>query len=102
MDAFNSAFGLLILAVLLIKIFALVDAAIRPAQAYTAADKQSKNFWLILLGVLVAFDLIFGGSLGLISLVGLIAALVYLVDVRPAVKAVGGGRSGSQGPYGPW
>jgi hypothetical protein len=29
---------------------------------------------------------------------------VYVVDVRPAVRQVGGGRRGStnEGPYGPW
>ena len=35
---------------------------------------------------------------------GVVAAAVYLVDVRPAVKQVGGGgsRGTHMGPYGPW
>jgi hypothetical protein len=36
-----------------------------------------------------------------IGIIGVIAVIVYIVDVRPAVRSLGrGGRS--QGPYGPW
>jgi hypothetical protein len=42
--------------------------------------------------------------LSFLNLIGVVGAAVYLIDVRPAVKQVGGG--GSQGthmgPYGPW
>ena len=33
---------------------------------------------------------------------GLVAAIVYLVDVRPAVRSLSGGSGGSGGPYGGW
>src|SRR3954453_15537439 len=73
---------------------ALIDAATRPANAYLAADKQTKPFWILVL-VLGFF----------IFLVGVIAALVYCTDVRPAVRGVGGGSSGrgssSHAPDGP-
>jgi len=92
------------IAVFLLKAVAFVDAAIRPQQAYVAAGKQTKPFWLIILGITAFADLIgFGGFLGIISIIGVIAALVYFLDVRPALKQVGGGRSSSGGgPYGPW
>lgn len=93
-------------ALLAMKIWALADAAIRPAEAFPAADKQTKVFWLILLGVAVLLDLVFrSGPLGLFSIIGTVAAAVYLAGVRPAVKeASGRGRrsGGSDGPYGPW
>lgn len=93
----------LALAVFLLKAIALADAALKPKQAYVAADKQTKPFWLIILGITAFADLIgFGGFLGIISIIGVIAALVYFLDVRPALKQVGGGRSSSEGPYGPW
>jgi Protein of unknown function (DUF2516) len=89
-------------AVFLLKAAALIDAAIRPPQSFVAADKQTKPFWLIILGITAFADLIgFGSFLGIISIIGVIAALVYFLDVRPALKQVGGGRS-SSGPYGPW
>jgi hypothetical protein len=92
-------FGLLAM-----KVWALADAAIRPAEAFPAADKQTKVFWLVLLGVAVVLDLVFGGGLlSIFGIIGTIAAAVYLVGVRPAVKeASGRGRRGNDGPYGPW
>jgi hypothetical protein len=72
---------------------ALIDSLLHPDSAYVASGKQTKWFWVLVL-VLGFF----------ISLVGLIAAIVYFVDVRPAVKGTGRGRGGSSsdGPYGPY
>jgi hypothetical protein len=81
-------------------IAALVDAATRPAGAFVAADKWTKPLWMI--GLFLGFFLIF---------VGVIAAIVYFLDVRPAVRVAGGGGGGaagrgggssSDGPYGPF
>ena len=41
-----------------VKIFALVDAAIRKDAFYVAADKQNKAFWLVLLGVFLALHIV--------------------------------------------
>lgn len=72
---------------------ALIDSLLHREGAYVASGKQTKWFWVLVL-VLGFF----------ISLVGLIAAIVYFVDVRPAVKGSGSGRGGSSsdGPYGPY
>ncbi len=96
----------LYVALLTLEAVALVDAAMRKSAAFVAADKQTKKFWLILLGVGTLATLYFGpfGTF-LLGLVGVVAASVYLLDVRPAVRGVGGGRGGGQqhmGPYGPW
>jgi hypothetical protein len=86
-------------------VVALVMAATARADAYRAADKQSKNFWLIMLGVTVAVDALLG--MLFLQIAGLVASIVFLVDVRPALRQVSGGgrRSGgssSDGPYGPY
>jgi Protein of unknown function (DUF2516) len=36
----------------------------------------------------------------LFGIIAMVAAIVYLVDVRPAVRGVR--RGGGAGPYGPW
>jgi hypothetical protein len=102
LNGLTGLLGLISLAVLCLHVFALVDAAIRPAQVFPAADKQTKQFWLIILGLATAWQLFFGLFNGLfIGIIGVIAVIVYIVDVRPAVRSLGrGGRS--QGPYGPW
>lgn len=67
--------------------WALIDAATRRADAYPAVTNQTKMFWLAVLGGGLAAQIIFpalGGSiLGILGLAGIIAAIVYLVGVRP-------------------
>ncbi|MHC3469091.1 DUF2516 family protein [Streptomyces sp. 7R007] len=107
MQGFAGFMWLLSMALILFSGFALFDAAIRREDAYRAADKQTKPFWLIILGLAFVVNLIFN-ILSFLPIIGLIATIVYMVDVRPAVRAIsgGGGRgrrgSSSDGPYGPW
>lgn len=90
--------GLLGLVTLLLKAFCLIDAATRRADAFPAAGKQSKVFWLVILGVAVAWNLLIDGNpIGIINVIGLIAALVYFLDVRPAVREASGGSRGGFG-----
>ncbi|MFL6056640.1 MAG: DUF2516 family protein [Actinoallomurus sp.] len=98
-------FWIVAIAAFVVEVWAFVDAVVRPAGAYTAAGKLSKQLWLIILGVALLFGL--AGAVGFVSIIqmlpviGFIAAAVYLADVRPAVRQYGRGGS-SSGPYGPW
>ncbi|GAA3488674.1 membrane protein [Streptomyces spiroverticillatus] len=90
---------------LITAVVALVMAATARADAYRAADKQSKNFWLIILGITAVVNLLV--PMLFLQIAGLVASIVFLVDVRPALRQVSGGgrRSGgssSDGPYGPY
>jgi Protein of unknown function (DUF2516) len=91
----RGVFALVALAMFAVKMWALVDAAIRPAPAYVAAGKQTKVFWVVVTAVSV-----FLTGLSLFGIIAMVAAIVYLVDVRPAVRGVR--RGGDVGPYGPW
>jgi len=71
-----------------VKLFAFVDALSRPAQAYDAADKQTKTAWLWITGLALVAHFVFPALVGLFSFAGIIAAFVYLLDVRPALIAV--------------
>ena len=77
----HGALIVVFLALLAVKVFALVDAAFRAERNYVVAGKQTKQFWLVVLAIAVV-----SSFLGFLSLVGLVAALVYLLDVRPAVR----------------
>ena len=72
------------------KAFAFVDAATRPAAAFVAADKQTKVFWMIVLGVFLVAHMLWWYPIGILNLVGTVAAFVYLADARPALREVGG------------
>jgi hypothetical protein len=96
---------ILSIAAFAMEVFALVDAARHRADAYTAAGKLTKNKWLLILGIAAAigFVFLFSSPLGFLSIIAVVAAAVYLADVRPALQSVGGrGRGGSSGPYGGW
>ena len=101
-------FAVLLLAAFGVELWAFVDVIRRPAAAFTAVGKQTKQIWLIISGVAAVLGHAFafyGGITNLLAVVAFVAAAVYLVDVRPKVKEFRSGRSGStthQGPYGPW
>ncbi|NED80413.1 DUF2516 family protein, partial [Streptomyces sp. SID11233] len=65
--------------------FAFFDSLFRREDAFRAADKKTKPFWAIILGLALAVALIFG-FMSFLPIIGLIAAIVYVVDVRPALK----------------
>ncbi|MFI1678768.1 MULTISPECIES: DUF2516 family protein [unclassified Streptomyces] len=105
MQGFANFMWLLSLALIVFSGFALIDAAIRREDAYRAADKKTKPFWLIILGIAFVVNLLFP-ILSFLPIIGLVATIVYMVDVRPAIRQItGGGRRGgssSDGPYGPY
>jgi len=89
---------------LAVKIFALVDSLRWSNQHYVSAGKQNRTIWLIILAASLAFHLIANSSVGLLTIAGDVASIVYLVDVRPALQQVSGrgGNRNNMGPYGPW
>jgi hypothetical protein len=116
MFSFAGVQSLIVIALSLIafglEVFALVDASRTRSDAFVAAGKQTKNLWLIILGLATAMGFITlpisGGGLlsplGLLPVAAAVAAAVYLTDVRPAVRQIRGGGGGGRntGPYGPW
>lgn len=80
--------GLLSLALLLFKVWVFVDAVVRRPDAFVAADKLTKPAWALILGLAAAGELLFPGPIGLLSILGTVAAIVYLVDARPALAEV--------------
>ncbi len=84
----NHVLVLIAILLLAIKVFALADALVRKPAVFVAADKQTKWLWLILLVLAVGAQLISRNPIGILNFAGTVAALVYLVDVRPAVRAL--------------
>jgi len=87
--------------------WAFVDAIMRPAQAFVAVGKRTKQLWLLVTGVAavvgLAFAFLGNAAMSMLGVAAFVAAAVYITDVRPKVK--GFRKSGSnvhQGPYGPW
>lgn len=96
---------LLQIAAFALEVWALIDAARRPAGAFISAGKRTKTFWVAITAAAAAFGFV-TVPVGMIGLIAVVGAAVYLADVRPAVRQYGGGpkrgNRGNQGPYGPW
>lgn len=73
-----------------IGLFAFGHAALQRADAYTATDKLTKPAWLGITGGATAGLFLFApwGSFLMFWLIALVAVLVYIVDVKPAVTEV--------------
>lgn len=74
------------------ELFALVDAAIRPAQSFVAMGKLTKPAWLLILALALLTCIAFQSPIGILGLLGVLAASVYMADVRPAVSSRRGHR----------
>jgi uncharacterized membrane protein YgcG len=103
-------FWALLVAAFVVELWAFFDATRRPAPAFVAASKLTKQLWLIILGVALVIGL--GGAVGALTLfsilpiVAFVAAAVYLTDVKPKVSGFSGGAGGRGGgtnsdPFGP-
>ncbi|OBJ48211.1 DUF2516 family protein [Mycobacterium sp. 1423905.2] len=78
-------------AVLVTAVYAFVHAAMQRTDAYTAAEKQTKPVWLLILGAAVALASILSYVFGVFGMaVAAGAAGLYLVDVRPKLLEVQG------------
>lgn len=65
-----------------IKAFALVDCVARPQARFSHADTLPKRSWLIILVLALAAHLVWLDPLSILNLVGTVAALVYLAQLR--------------------
>jgi len=86
----NGLLTILSLAVLVLQGWALIDCVTRPANAFEAAGKLTKPAWLAITAIALVVGLLFG-PLGILGLAGIVASIVYMVDVRPAIREIQGG-----------
>ena len=78
------------LALFAVQAFAFIDAVSRKPDAFPAADKLTKPAWLMILGLALVAHMLFWSPLSFLNLIGAVAAIVYVVDVRPALRALTG------------
>jgi hypothetical protein len=91
LDLFAFQSGLMLvasLAMFVVQAWAFIDAVSHRPEAYVAADKLTKPAWLIILGIALAAHMLIWSPMSFLNLIGTVAALVYVVDVRPALRAL--------------
>ena len=75
-----------------VEVFALVHAVRQRPDAFTATGKQSKTFWVAALAIATLMGVAAVGGVGLLAIIGIVVAGVYLADVRPAIDEILGRR----------
>lgn len=105
----NALIAILWIAAMVAAVWALVDAARTPGAAFSTAGKQSKTLWLVLTGVAAALLVIFApypfangsGALNFLTIAASAVAIIYHVNVKPAVapyRNLRGPKGGNSGP----
>lgn len=76
-------------AAFILLIWSLIHLVRTRPDAYVATGKQTKQFWTLMLGIPLILTTV---QVSIFRIIGLIAALVYLLDVRPAIDEILRGR----------
>ncbi|HET7388444.1 MAG TPA: DUF2516 family protein [Nocardioidaceae bacterium] len=84
----NAILGIVTLATFVLEAWAFIDAVSHRPDAFPAADKLTKPAWLIILGIAIAAHMLFWSPISLLNIIGTVAAIVYLVDARPAIRSL--------------
>lgn len=66
--------------------FCLIHALRAPADAFTAAGKWQKNYWMITL--VASLLLVLAGLNYMGTVIGAVGILVYLLDVKPKLDEI--------------
>jgi hypothetical protein len=100
----NVIYFAFLFAIFALALWALIDLLRRPARAFASAGKWSKGIWGALLAVATAvafatvpFPTGYSHFPFWLALASAVAAIVYLVDVRPAVEPYSRKRPPSSG-----
>jgi Protein of unknown function (DUF2516) len=77
---------------LIIQAVALIHCLTQRGDGFQAIGTLPKGAWAAILAVCIVLTLLVSGSIGIFSLIGIAAALIYLLDVRPGLKDLSDGK----------
>lgn len=79
-------------ATLIAAVWAFVDCLRRRPDAFPAIGRQTKGIWLALTGAAVLVSFLGFSPMGMLGIAAIVVAAVYLLDVRPRIAEITGGR----------
>ncbi|MBE1486720.1 DUF2516 family protein [Plantactinospora soyae] len=92
-DAVRSVIDLvLIVFALVIQGVALVHCITQRSDAFPAIGTLPKGAWIAILAVCLVLTLLLRGPISLFALIGIAAALIYLLDVRVGLRDLTDGK----------
>jgi hypothetical protein len=83
---------LLLIFSLVIQAVALIHCLTQRGDGFQAIGTLPKGAWAAILAVCIVLTLLVSSAIGIFSLIGIAAALIYLLDVRPGLKDLSDGK----------
>ena len=93
-DVQNYVELLILILSLVVQAVALIHCLTQRGDGFQAIGTLPKGAWLAILAVCIILTLlgVGGGATGLFGLIGVAAALIYLLDVRPGLRDLSDGK----------
>ena len=82
---------LVVIASMIVQAIAFIHCVTQRGDGFQAIGTLPKGAWLAILAVCMALTLLFGAT-GLFGLIGVAAALIYLLDVRQGLRDLTDGK----------
>jgi hypothetical protein len=76
----------------IVQVVALIHCLTQRGDGFQAIGTLPKGAWAAILAVCVLFTLLARDPTGIFSFIGIIAALIYLLDVRPGLRDLSDGK----------
>ncbi|MFB9238934.1 DUF2516 family protein [Plantactinospora siamensis] len=77
---------------LVVEAVAFVHCLTQRSDAFPAIGTLPKAGWLVILGLSLVLTLLFFGPISIFGLIGIAAALIYLLDVRVGLRDITDGK----------
>ena len=77
---------------LVVQAVALIHCLTQRGDGFQAIGTLPKGAWAAILAICIVLTLLLSGPVGIFSLIGIAAALIYLLDVRPGLKDLSDGK----------
>ena len=83
---------LLLIVSLVVQAVALIHCLTQRGDGFQAIGTLPKGAWAAILAICIVLTLLISGPVGIFSLIGIAAALIYLLDVRPGLRDLSDGK----------
>src|SRR4051812_2200074 len=80
---------------LIVQGFALVHCLTQRGDGFVAIGTLPKGAWVAILAVCIVLTILVSGPVGIFGLIGVAAAAIYLLDVRPGLRDLSDGKGTS-------
>ena len=77
---------------LIVQAVALIHCLTQRGDGFQAIGTLPKGAWAAILAVCIILTLLLQSAIGIFGLIGIAAALIYLLDVRPGLKDLTDGK----------